>query len=108
MSLDRRHLLLSAAASGLAAAGPKPKGAGHPAPPGTGAADAALGRYFDQVSDRYLAASPETATSLGLDTGARAHLKSKLADASMAHIRADRAWCREGLAKLASFPDAQL
>jgi len=105
MTFDRRRLLLAAAASGLAAAARKP--AGHPAhaaAPG----DAALNRYFDQVCDRFLKASPETATGLGLDTGAHAALKSQLGDASMAHIAADRALCREGLAKLATFPDAQL
>ncbi|MFL5298534.1 MAG: DUF885 domain-containing protein [Phenylobacterium sp.] len=104
MTFDRRHLLLSAAATGLAAAAPKPKGPPHAA----GGAEAALNRYFDQVCEQYLRASPETATALGLDTGARAALKSKLSDASMAHIHADRAWCREGLARLATFPDAQL
>ena len=104
MPFDRLQLLLSAAASGLAAAAPKPKaGAGSPR-----AGDAALDRYLDQVSERYLRAAPEVATSLGLDTGARAALKSKLSDASMAHIHADRAWCREGLASLAKFPDAGL
>jgi uncharacterized protein (DUF885 family) len=101
MTFDRRRLLLAAAASGLAAAARKPP---HPANRG----DAALNRYFDQVCERYLQASPETATSLGLDTGARAALKSRLADASMAYVQADRALCREGLEKLAAIPDASL
>lgn len=105
--LDRRHLLLTAAAAGLAAGAPKSSGGGHNAAhvaPG----DAALNRYFDQVSEHVLATSPEGATGLGLDTGARAALKSKLSDASMAHVHEDRVWCRAGLAKLASFPDAGL
>jgi uncharacterized protein (DUF885 family) len=101
MNLDRRHLLASGAATGLLAAS-KSKPAAHA--PG----DAAIDRYFDVVSEQYLAASPETATSLGLDTGKRAALKSQLSDSSMAHIVHDRAWCREGLAKLATFPDATL
>jgi uncharacterized protein (DUF885 family) len=102
MIFDRRRLLLAAAASGLAAAGPKPKG--HGAAPG----DAALNRYFDQLCERYLKTSPETATSLGLDKGAHAALKSQLSDASAAHIAADRALCREGLESLKAFPDAGL
>jgi uncharacterized protein (DUF885 family) len=101
MSFNRRRLLLTAAATGLAAAARKPP---HPANRG----DEALNRYFDEVCERYLQASPETATSLGLDTGARAALKAQLSDASMAHIHADRALCREGLAKLAAIPDASL
>src|SRR5436305_1643493 len=55
-----------------------------------------------------LAASPAGATGLGLDPGARAALKSKLSDASMTHVADDRAWCRAGLTKLATFPDASL
>jgi uncharacterized protein (DUF885 family) len=105
MSFNRRRLLLAAAATGLAAAARKPAGHGaHAAAP----ADAGLNRYFDQVCNAFLKASPETATGLGLDTGARAALKSQLSDASMAHIQADRALCREGLAKLATFRDTEL
>jgi uncharacterized protein (DUF885 family) len=109
MSLDRRHLLAAAAAAatGFIAAAPKTKGLTQPA---TGAApgDAALNRYFDAVSEHILTTGPEGATGLGLDTGKRAALKSQLSDASMAHIAEDRAWCRAGLAKLATFPDADL
>jgi uncharacterized protein (DUF885 family) len=113
MSLDRRHLLTAAAAAGLVAAAPKTKDAGHAAaaagaPQKAAMGDAALNSYFAAVSEHILAASPETATGLGLDTGKRAALKSRLSDASMAHITEDRAWCRAGLAKLATFPDAGL
>ncbi|HEV7386663.1 MAG TPA: DUF885 family protein, partial [Phenylobacterium sp.] len=103
MSLDRRSLLLTAAAAGLAAraATAAPKVAG---PPG----DAAIDRYFDGLSNEILTKSPETATSLGLDTGARAALKSRLSDASAAHIAEDRVWCRANLARLETFPDAGL
>ncbi|WP_372785683.1 hypothetical protein [Phenylobacterium sp.] len=104
MSLDRRSLLLTAAAAGLVAAkakGAAPKAAGAPG-------DAAINRYFDGLSEQILAAGPEGATSYGLDTGARVALKSKLSDASMAHVAADRALCRTGLTKLEAFPDAGL
>ena len=106
MSLDRRQLLTAAAATSLIAAAPKTRGAAHAAAHAPG--DAALNRYFDTVSEHILATGPEGATGLGLDTGKRAALKSQLSDASMAHITHDRAWCREGLAKLATFPDATL
>jgi uncharacterized protein (DUF885 family) len=111
MPLDRRHLLLSATAAGLAGAAPiaadakAGKAAAHAAAaPG----DAALNKYFDQVCDHWLAHAPEFATSLGLDKGARAGLKSQLSNSSMAHVHEDRAFCRAGLAKLKTFPDAGL
>nr|MEA2798672.1 hypothetical protein [Phenylobacterium sp.] len=103
MSLIRRDLLLTAAAAGLMGAAPKPKGL-HAAAAG----DVAINRYFDGLSNEILTKNPETATSLGLDTGARAALKSRLSDASVAHIAEDRVWCRANLAKLETFPDAGL
>ena len=103
MSLDRRHLLTAAGSAALAATAPR-IGAAAPAAPG----DAALNRYFDAVCEELLAAQPEGATSLGLDTGKRAALKSQLSDASMAHVAHDRAFSKAGLARLATFPDAGL
>ena len=73
-------------------------------PPG----DARLNKYFDGLCDKLLASSPEIATSLGLDTGARAGLKSKLSDSSFAAITDDRTLCRDGLKALAAIPDAGL
>ncbi|HLZ74884.1 DUF885 domain-containing protein [Phenylobacterium sp.] len=108
MSLDRRNLLAAAAGAAFVAASPKKHGAPAAAGPNTASGDAALNRYFTSVSDDLLKAGPEQATSLGLDTGARAALKSQLSDASMAHITADRAWCRAGIARLAGFPDSGL
>ncbi|HEY2753424.1 DUF885 domain-containing protein [Phenylobacterium sp.] len=107
--IDRRSLLVTAAAAGLVAAkspGEGATGAGSKvtAPPG----DAAINRYFDSVAEHVLQTAPEQATSLGLDKGARVALKSQLGDASMARVSADRAWCDAGLAKLETFPDAGL
>ncbi len=87
MSLDRRHLLVAGTAAALTAGAPKAKVANAAATPG----DAALNRYLDRVSEHVLRVNPEVATSLGLDTGARAALRSKLSDASMTHIADDRA-----------------
>jgi uncharacterized protein (DUF885 family) len=104
MSLDRRQLLAAAGATALTAAASMPTPGGAAPAPG----DAALNRYLGRVSEHILQTSPEVATGLGLDTGARAALKSKFSDASMTHITDDRAWCRAGLAKLQTFPDATL
>ncbi len=105
MGLDRRQMFAATAATGLVAASPMIKGAALAA---SAPGDAALNHYFDVACEHLLAVSPEGATGLGLDTGKRAALKSQLSDASMAHITADHAWCRENLAKLASLPDASL
>jgi uncharacterized protein (DUF885 family) len=102
MSLDRRQLLLFAAAAGLAGTAP----ASALAAPAAG--DAALNAYFDALSKQILDEAPEQATYLGLDTGADAGRKSRLSDSSWAHVEHDRVWCREQLAKLATFPDAGL
>ena len=102
MSLDRRQLLLSGAAAGLA--GTLPAAALAASAPG----DAALNGYFDSLSQVMLDNSPEQATYLGLDTGAHAGRKLRLSDSSWAHVEHDRVWCREQLARLASFPDATL
>ena len=51
-----------------------------PAPPATN--DAAALALLDGLADRLLRVAPEGATSLGIDTGARAPLRSQLADRS--------------------------
>jgi len=85
MTIDRRRLLLSAAAAGAAASLPRLALAA----PGKGpVADPRLAALLDAFVDEMLAASPETATSLGLDSGPRAGLKGKLSDMSAAGRRA--------------------
>ena len=101
MGLDRRQLLFTAAAAGAV-------GAPGQAPAAPAAGDAGLNRYFDGLSQQLLDTGPELATYLGLDSGAHAERKSRLTDASWAHIEHDRVWCREQLARLAKFPDAAL
>ena len=82
--IDRRRLLLTAAAgAGLAASG-----AALAAPRDADAElDALLQAWFDQDIDE----SPESATNLGLDRGARAGLASKLSDQSEGAWRDERA-----------------
>ena len=89
--IDRRRLLMSAVAgAGLSAtgcAGPTGLAAAGPVGGGDAALDALLMRWFDEDIE----SSPETATNLGLDRGARAGLSSRLSDVSDTAWRADRA-----------------
>lgn len=77
ISLDRRHFLLGSAATGALAlsgcAGLEPR-----------SETAAARALYDSVFEGMLRVSPETATGLGLDTGERAYLKSRLSDSSPA------------------------
>ena len=80
--LHRRHFLLGSAATGaLFAAGCAPME--RTGAVGSGAAAQARSLY-DAIFERMLVASPELATGLGLDTGARVALKSQLSDSSPA------------------------
>jgi uncharacterized protein (DUF885 family) len=74
--IGRRAFLLSSAAAGLAACAPKSRIAA----PGAAPAAAQARAIYDSVFEQMLQLSPEAATNLGLDTGARAGLKSRLAD----------------------------
>jgi uncharacterized protein (DUF885 family) len=82
--LSRREALaalVSAAALPLMS-GCAGDGAGPAPPPATGEAEARA--LLDSAADNLLRLFPETATSLGIDTGARATLRSELADRSAA------------------------
>jgi uncharacterized protein (DUF885 family) len=92
MTANRRDLLATASAAvvfGLA--GPALADRRHAQPPPAkginAASDAMLNRFANDIVDD----SPETATGLGLDVGARAGLKSKLSDASWAAIEKQNA-----------------
>ncbi|HET8714003.1 MAG TPA: DUF885 family protein, partial [Gemmatimonadales bacterium] len=81
--MSRRDLLatlLSAASMPLLSAcgGSAAPGRATPAQPG----DAEAGALLDQIGAELLSLFPETATSLGIDTGARAGLRSQLGDRS--------------------------
>ena len=73
--LDRRTALKSGAAALAFAAAPRAE-----------AADAQLAALFDRFVRENLDLSPYTATSLGLDTGKRAHQRGETDDASLAGI----------------------
>ena len=70
--------LLSACARAVAAAQPP---ATAPVPPAGPTAVEAT-RLLDSIADNLLALSPESATSMGIDTGTRAQLRSQLGDRS--------------------------
>jgi uncharacterized protein (DUF885 family) len=77
-SLSRRDaILLLAATGGLAACGRAPE----VAPPAADAEADALA-LLDDIAENLLRLSPETATALGIDVGARAALRSELTDRS--------------------------
>ena len=61
---------------------------------------ARLSGLLDQFFDENLAESPELATSLGLDVGARAGAKSKLADASVSGLTRRRVQTADQLRRL--------
>ena len=97
MRLSRRDLLASAAAAAVAA----PAWA-------AGSGDAPINSLFTALSEALLTDSPETATFLSLDKGPRAALKSKLSDASWAHVSQDHVTCAAWLARLNAIPAAGL
>ena len=100
MNLSRRVFLMASAAAGLAPA--------LPAAAQTSAGNPRLDALFDAFVEQMLTASPETATSLGLDKGARAGLKRRLADRSIAGVQRVAADTAERLKALKAFDVAGL
>ena len=90
-NLTRRQFSAAlAASSALALPGCAARLATAAPPPGAAAA-------LDAMAWRLLDASPEGATSLGIDTGARSGLRSQLGDRSAAALRALQVQLSEGL-----------
>lgn len=77
----RREALaaLACATTLMNACTPKPDGS---SPPNSTSADANARALLDDIGNSLLQLSPESATSLGIDTGARAGLRSQLMDRS--------------------------
>lgn len=76
LTLSRRSFLSSSTAAALGACAPIARGERA-----LGTGEGAKARVlYDAVFEQMLAIAPETATSLGLDTGARASLKNRLFD----------------------------
>ncbi|HEX8308602.1 MAG TPA: DUF885 family protein [Allosphingosinicella sp.] len=77
--MDRRTFIASSGAAALAATLP----ATALAQPGAGSGDTALNALFERIFRQQVQGSPELATSLGLDKGADAGLKGRLAPRSL-------------------------
>ena len=94
LSFSRRQALgaLSAGVASVAISGSK---AFAQAPAG----EAQVTSLLDSIGENLLALSPESATSLGIDTGARAYLRSKLSDRSRAGQDKIAATLRSDLAR---------
>jgi uncharacterized protein (DUF885 family) len=92
--LDRRHFLAMSATALALPAMPAM------AAPATAAADAAAESALSGVAEDLLASFPETASALGIDKGARAGLKARLADRSPAGRARQAASASARLARL--------
>ena len=99
----RREFLGGVAAIGLLS-GCKVSDAGG----GATASAGDLPKALDGIADEILADFPEVATSLGVDTGARAKLAHQLFDRSMAGVEARNANARARLDELKTFDVADL
>lgn len=99
MQSTRREVLAGAVAVSALWAG-----AANAAP----VADPRLGVLLTAMAEEILRASPESATSLGLDTGTRSGLRAKLSDRSIAHTYTDRMEGRARVRRLEAVPRAGL
>jgi len=103
---DLLAMLLSAGALPLLSAcggfrGPSPTA---PATPG----DAQAVALLDQIAEDLLLLAPEGATSLGIDTGSRAALRSRLADRSAEGVERVARQVRVALERINALPTADL
>lgn len=95
-ALARRQFLLSGSALAVLQLAPaRVRAAGE-----TGGADAASERVLAGVAEALLAEYPENASALGLDTGARAALKSNLTDRSLDGVQKRAQATRQRLTQL--------
>ena len=96
------------AVSILAASATTPLWSTTTTPGATTSADAAALKILDQTARHLLQLFPESATSLGVDRGADARLRSRLTDRSAAGQRAVAARLRQDLAKVQTIDLAPL
>src|SRR5665213_2343179 len=99
--LDRRDFLASAAAAIAVPALPVARGAA------TSEADDAE-RLLGEVAEALLAEYPESASALGIDKGARAALKARLADRSLGGRGSQRVAAEAWLARLRAIDRGRL
>ncbi|HEV2818208.1 MAG TPA: DUF885 family protein [Allosphingosinicella sp.] len=110
--MDRRTFIASAGAASAFAlfAGLPIRALAQPgsAPAPASGANGALNGVMDRIFLYFMDNSPEFATALGLDTGARAALRSKLSDYSVASRARDLAAARGFKRDLDAIPRARL
>ncbi|HET7083353.1 MAG TPA: DUF885 family protein [Rhizomicrobium sp.] len=106
MNLSRRNMLAGSAALTLGASCLGPAFAAGDAAQGAG--DTAFNSLSGALAEAILQDSPETATFLGLDKGARASLKARLSDQSWAHVSNDSKVCASWLGKLNAIDSGRL
>jgi uncharacterized protein (DUF885 family) len=108
--LDRRNLLATSAAAAIAIGIPGRAFAADM--PGSTAdnpeASKKLNALFDAFVNEQLDHAPEGATSLGIDTGPRAHQRSELSDHSLAEADRLKALIADQLKRLEAFNRASL
>jgi uncharacterized protein (DUF885 family) len=97
VSLNRRHLLLTASAASFL-----------PLAARASTGDPKLNALFDVFMKEQMARSPELVTSLGLDTGEMAGSKSKLSDVSLAATAKDKRDNQDRLGRLKAIDPAAL
>ena len=105
--LNRRNLLATSAAAAIAAGIPRQVFAAG-APADTAEASKRLNVLFDAFVSEQLDHAPEGATSLGIDTGTRAHQRSELSDRSLAEADRLKALVADQLKRLEAFNRASL
>ena len=107
--IDRRRFLASASASAALVASGSAFGRMSAAQSaGAGSISPALAAFMDKSFEAEVDASPETATRLGLDTGARAALKSRLTIPTREQEEKDRARIRAARAELGALDRASM
>lgn len=106
MTLRRRSFVQSIGAAALAASVPAAARAAGGATAGAG--DVALRTLLDRIFNDRLTESPEGATSLGLDTGKNAALKSQLSGRSAADEARDLVRAKRELAAIREIDPATL
>ena len=107
--MDRRQFLTTSSIAGAAALLPLPARAAVQAAAPAAPGDARLNALLEDIFQDRVRQYPELATSLGLDKGANAHLKSKLDVRPVAVARKqDLAVARRDLARVRAVPPATL
>jgi uncharacterized protein (DUF885 family) len=106
--LNRRALLTTSAAAGLAATLPSLSFPSLAFAADAAAGDPTLARLFDQFFQEGLRLRPESATQIGLDKGPNADLKGRLADESAAGRAAVKAQAEDQLRRLRAIDRTKL